>query len=225
MNELRLAPPPGTPLKCALAGGIVTELSHSGVCLGGGRVAELEGDGHLKAVTASEFLNGGCREWDVAAVRTGFRIYAACDAENGEPLASPAVAEAARVMLGKAGRSRVRYDLLWNNCHRFTAQCVERGGGGNSAGWRAGGVGEAEEGVWMLGRLEEVVSRVLNGGRAMRWVPIRPSAEGFRYAVTPGKRIQRHLLREGALALVACAAGIAVTKTAGQLLREGQDRG
>lgn len=199
-------------MKCALAGGLVTELAHSGVYLGEGIVAELDGDGVLKAVSVSEFLNGACGEWKVAALRTGFRVYAACDGGSGRPLASPEVAAAARAAMENAGRPSGRYHLFLNNCHRFTAQCVE--GRTEIADWN--------DGVWMLGRLEEVVRRALNGGKPMCWRAIRPSAAGFRYAATKGKRVQHHLLEEGALALVACAVGLAVGKAVAKSAPKGR---
>ncbi len=212
-----MAPPPGTPLKCALAGGFVADLAHSGVYLGDGAIAELDGGGVIKAVSVSEFLNGACGEWEVAVLRTGFRVYAACDRKSGEPLASPDVAAAARAAIEKAGRTKRQYDLLLNNCHRFTTQCVERGGGESNTNGEDGG-------IWMLERLEEAVSRVLNQGSPICWRPISPLADGFRYAVTQGKRIQHHLLQEGTMALLACAVGIAVRQSVGRRREEAKTR-
>lgn len=190
-GELREEPPVGAVLKCALAGGLVAESAHSGVYLGGGRVAELRGDGALVAVSPSEFLNGVAGEWDLAALRTGFRIYAACDAESGAAVGSAAAAARARALTeGRGNRLRVRYDLVEGNCHRYAAGCV--------AG-RFGGA--AMEGSWMLGRLEEVVSRVLNGGHPLVWRAVWPETPGFRYAATPGKQLQHWALVGAALGL------------------------
>ena len=178
-GRLRSAPPPGTPLKCALAGGFVEELSHSGIYLGDGRVAELRGDGRLVAVPLSDFLNGDAGALDVFALRTGFRIHAACDAAGGAPLASSAAAGTAwNLTVGKGGRLRVPYDLLSDNCHRFTAGCV-----------RGSFKGE-EKGEWMIGRLEGVIADTLNGGRPVIWRAVHPDTPGFRYAATPGKHLQ-----------------------------------
>lgn len=179
-EELQTAPPPGTPLKCALAGGMVAELAHSGVYLGGGRVAELRGDGAALAVPLPDFLNGPAGEWNPAALRTGFRIHAACDAESGTPLASAAGAAKARELTdGRRGGLRLEYDLLGWNCHRFTAGCL------------AGQFGGLDGGTWMLERLEGVISQLLNGGRMVCWRAVDPATPGFRYAATPGKHLQR----------------------------------
>lgn len=190
-GELREEPPVGAVLKCALVGGLVAESAHSGVYLGGGRVAELRGDGALVAVSPSEFLNGVVGEWELAVLRTGFRIYTACDAGSGTVVGSAETASRARALTeGRGGRLRVRYDLTLGNCHRFAAGCV--------AG-RFGG--EATEGRWTLGRLEEVVSRTLNGGRPLVWRAVWPETPGFRYAATTGKQLQHWALVGAALGL------------------------
>lgn len=195
---LHKAPPPGTPLKCALAGGLLAEAAHSGVYLGGGCVAELRGDGVLAAVTLSAFLNGVAGEWDLAALRTGFRIYAACDAASGRTVASAAAAERARRIAGGAASiRRVHYDWRERNCHRFTAGCVTGRFGGDGTG-----------GMWMLDRLEAVIAQSLNGGRPIVWRAVSPGTPGFRYAPTLGKQLQKRLLADGALGLLGLGLGI-----------------
>ena len=79
----RLIPPPspGTPLLVSLA----LAVEHSGVYLGGGRVAELQDDGRVVAVSLTDFVNGSPGAFP--AVRTGTRIFAACDAKRESPLA------------------------------------------------------------------------------------------------------------------------------------------
>lgn len=203
---LRREPPAGTPLKCALAGGMVADLAHSGVYLGGGTVAELDGDGRVQAVALSEFLNGaaGARDW--AALRSGFRIYAACDRGSGRPVGGADVAERAR--RATAGTSLApatrRYQWLRNNCHRFTAECVD----GN---WDAG-----KGGTWRIGRLEEVVSRCLNGGRDITWRPVDFTTPGFTYSPTPGKRKGRAMVQEAAaVGVVGFVAVVAATTLLG----------
>ena len=62
-------PLPGTPLLVNLA----LAIEHSGICLGGGEVAELHGSGRLRRVSFAAFRDGG----DGAAARTGAFIYAA----------------------------------------------------------------------------------------------------------------------------------------------------
>ena len=77
--------PSGSPLPVSLAG--VAE--HSGIYIGDGMVAERSGEGKLRVVTLSEFLNG-C-EGDGLKVRGGLRIYAWCDLDSGRVLADLAV--------------------------------------------------------------------------------------------------------------------------------------
>ena len=200
-TELQTAPPPGTPLKCALAGGMVPQLAHTGIHLGKGRVAELRGDGAVVAVSLPDFLNGPSGDWNPAVLRTGFRIHAACDAETGTPLSSePAAAKARELTLSRHGHLHLEYDLLDWNCHRFTAGCL------------AGDFGSLDGGTWMLDRLESIISRLLNHGRPICWCAVSPSAPGFRYAATPGKHLQR-------LGLVAGLGGLAALG-----LRHGLDK-
>ena len=200
-TELQTAPPPGTPLKCALAGGMVAQLAHTGIHLGKGRVADLRGDGTVVAVSLPDFLNGPSGDWNPAALRTGFRIHAACDAETGTPLASAtAEAKARELTLTRRGRLRLEYDLLGWNCHRFTAGCL------------AGDFASLDGGTWMLDRLESIISHLLNRGRPICWRAVSPSTPGFRYAVTPGKHLQR-------LGLVAGLGGLAALG-----LRHGLDK-
>lgn len=200
-TELQTAPPPGTPLKCALAGGMVAQLAHTGIHLGKGRVAELRGDGTVVAVSLPDFLNGPSGDWNPAVLRTGFRIHAACDAKTGTPLASAtAEAKARELTLTRRGRLRLEYDLLGWNCHRFTAGCL------------AGDFASLDGGTWMLDRLESIISHLLNRGRPICWRAVSPSTPGFRYAATPGKHLQR-------LGLVAGLGGLAALG-----LRHGLDK-
>ena len=197
-TELQTAPPPGTPLKCALAGGLVPALVHTGVYLGRGRVAELRGDGEVLPVTLSDFLNGPSGAWNPAVIRTGFRIHAAYDAETGTPLASDtAAAKARELTLARRGHLCLEYDLLGWNCHRFTAGCL------------AGDFGSLDGGTWMLDRLEAIISKCLNRGRPIGWRAVSPSTPGFRYAATPGKHLQRAGLVAGVLGGLA-ALGIGI---------------
>lgn len=200
-TELQTAPPPGTPLKCALAGGMVAQLAHTGIHLGKGRVAELRGDGAVVAVSLPDFLNGPSGDWNPAALRTGFRIHAACDAETGTPLASAtAEAKARELTLARRGRLCLEYDLLGWNCHRFTAGCL------------AGDFGTLDGGTWMLDRLEAIISKCLNRGRPICWRAVSPAAPSFRYAATPGKHLQRLGLAAGLGGLAALGICIGLDK-------------
>jgi hypothetical protein len=174
--DIQSEPPAGTPLKCALAGGVI---DHSGVYLGGGLVAELTGDGDIVAVSLSDFLNGAVGEWDPTMIRTGFRIFAACDKASGNPLGSATAAALARdLTVESPDQLRWNYDLRERNCHRFTATCLRWSG----------------DGMWTLTRLEHVIEVRLNHGRKMIWRAVEPDTPGFQYDATPGKHAQREIL-------------------------------
>ena len=179
MAELRKAPPAGTPVCCALLGGLE---EHSGIYIGRGTVAELHGDGFVQRVSLSEFLNGTYGP----SPRSGLRIHAACDKASGCPLASPEVAaRTRRVTPAKGKKKPLSYDVLYHNCHRFTAGCV------------SGRFGGGRHGVSTASRLLEVVSQCLNNGRPVVWRPVNASTPGFEYAPTPGKIVFKTALEIG----------------------------
>ena len=119
LDEGRLidSPKAGTPLLVSLARG---GAEHSGVFLGRSRVAELTGNGLILDVSLSEFVNGD--ENDLMNLRTGTRIFAACDDSSGQSLTLPRIAKSAHEFVEKVGR--VPYNLFCNNCHLFTASCI-----------------------------------------------------------------------------------------------------
>jgi hypothetical protein len=203
-EELCREPPAGTPLKCALSG----VLDHSGVYLGGGLVAELTGEGVMVAVSLSKFLNGDVGERDWTMIRTGFRIYAACDKASGIPLGSQYAAMLARILtVDSSEQLGWDYDLFERNCHRFTAVCI---------GWQG-------DGTWTLARLEQGIAAKLNLGREMTWRAVNPETPGFRYEATPGKHVQRAVLdgaAKGAAFGVGVAAGVELAMFVDKRLRE-----
>ena len=105
----------GSVLKCDLA---LNMASHTGIYLGNDRIAEvteINGRARVRAVSPDEFLNGDSD----SMARTGAFIYvAACD---GEALGSAEIARRARTWLN---RSRGKYGVTDNNCHKFTAYCI-----------------------------------------------------------------------------------------------------
>lgn len=145
-------PLPGTPLLVNLA----LAIEHSGICLGGGEVAELHGSGRLRRVSFAAFRDGG----DGAAARTGAFIYAACDRATGRVLGSEGAARTARTAV--EGMKRLDYDILFNNCHLFTATCLLESTPGK---WASG--------IFTVAGLEEVVAARLNAGRPVAWRPVR----------------------------------------------------
>ena len=112
---------PGTLVICALAKGVT---HHSGIWLGDGEIAELDGNGNYRKVSLEHFIHGDEGErW-----RTGSFAYAACDS-NGNALGSEKVAACARTFLGK----KTNYTLDANNCHRFSAACHNGGNAENGS--------------------------------------------------------------------------------------------
>ena len=174
-----IAPPPaGTPLLVSLA----LAFEHTGIYLGGDRVAELNGDGHVKAVSLTRFINGTPDgTWQV---RNGTRIFAACDVCTRRPLARARSLETARAAI-EAGSNQMEYDFAQLNCHLFTAACVL----GIPPGTRQfrslfGG------GVASIGKLERLLAKTLNHGKGICWCAVRRDKERFQYSLSSGKRIR-----------------------------------
>ena len=84
---------PGTVVICALVKGIT---HHSGVWLGNGMIAELDGNGNYRAVRLKRFISGDEGEpW-----RTGSFAYAACNV-YGKPLGAKKLRRAPANFSGK----------------------------------------------------------------------------------------------------------------------------
>lgn len=169
------APPPGTPLLVSLARG---GAEHSGVFLGRSRVAELRGDGNICNASLSDFINGDAD--DPMNVRSGTRIFAACDDKTGMPLSSANVVAAARRFIKNV--KKVSYNLFCNNCHVFTASCVE----GNMEREQSF-LDWVRDGTFSIDRLDEIISKVMNSGRNIAWIGVRGSTRGFNYNLTEEK--------------------------------------
>ena len=174
-NRLIDAPPPGTPLLVSLARG---GAEHSGVFLGRSRVAELRGDGNICNASLSDFINGDAD--DPMNVRSGTRIFAACDDKTGIPLSSANVVAAARRFIKNV--KKVSYNLFCNNCHVFTASCVE----GNMEREQSF-LDWVRDGTFSIDRLDEIISKVMNSGRNIAWIGVRGSTRGFIYNLNEEK--------------------------------------
>ena len=82
---------------------------HSGIYIGEGEIVELQGTGLVRAVSVNRFFDN----------RSGKHLLVACD-RSGQTLSSQACAERAIQQIFTVQN----YDLLHNNCHRFTQACV-----------------------------------------------------------------------------------------------------
>lgn len=98
----------GGVLATGLLGGL---LAHTGIYMGKGEVVELDGEGRVRRVDLETFQSA-------SIFRTGPGIFTACDGLI--PIGDPLAAERACMCLG----DQHRYDLVFDNCHRFTSGCI-----------------------------------------------------------------------------------------------------
>ncbi len=97
--------PPGAVVACE----IFHSFEHTGIYLGDDVIVELQGTGLVRAISSQRFLAG----------RTGEELVVACNS-RGEVIVSNDVAARASAKI----YTYEAYDLLQNNCHRFTYACV-----------------------------------------------------------------------------------------------------
>ena len=100
----KVQPKVGSIVHCSLYG-----VQHSGIYIGENTIVNLERTGDITAVTPKDFVKN----------TTALAIYVACDAENNV-LHSEKIAQNAVHQIGK----NLRYNVLINNCHKFTAGCI-----------------------------------------------------------------------------------------------------
>ena len=104
-----IAPVRGCILKCDL--GVLLE--HTGVYIGDGKIVGLNRHSQIKVENEQSFFPPGTNP-------KSNRIYVACYGDTDEPLTSDAVAKRAKKKVDK----RTPYNVLFNNCHRFTTGCI-----------------------------------------------------------------------------------------------------
>jgi len=120
----KVRPVPGCVLRCDLAGGaslMCGSLCHTGIYLGDDRIVEIvpiKGKAKVHIVDPYDFLNGQGTNF----IRTGINIYVATDGE-GNALGSEEIATRA-LEYQKARSSLGEYDVVDNNCHKFTVRCI-----------------------------------------------------------------------------------------------------
>ena len=119
----KIKPVQGSVLRCDLAFGanfLGGRLCHTGIYLGDDKIAEIENDkgaARVQIVDPYDFLHGKGTNF----VRTGINIYVATDG-CGTALGSPEIAKRARAFARRWRHGE--YDLVENNCHKFTVRCV-----------------------------------------------------------------------------------------------------
>lgn len=126
----------GCILKCDL--GVLLE--HTGVYIGHGKIVSLNRHGMIKVETPQSFFPPGTDP-------KSHNIYVACYGETDEVLCAKHVAANAR----KKINDKTHYNVLFNNCHRFTAGCI---------------TGNFESDVIAFSQLEEVILMYIEQLRA-----------------------------------------------------------
>lgn len=118
----RVKPVMGSILYCDLA--LVVE--HSGIYVGNGKIAHLDGSGKIEIVTARQFLKR------LGGLNPASSIYVSCNEETA--VGSSRIGHLARAMAG-GERS---YNVILDNCHQFASGCI------------TGNFDNADNFLWML---------------------------------------------------------------------------
>lgn len=104
----KVKPVMGSVVYCDLA--FVAE--HSGIYVGKGKIAHLDGSGKIEIVTARQFMKR------LGGLNPALRIYVSCNEEAA--VGSSRVAKLAKAMAG-GERS---YNVILDNCHQFASGCI-----------------------------------------------------------------------------------------------------
>ena len=165
---------PGCVLQCDL--GVLLE--HTGVYIGNGKIVSLNRHGQIKTENAASFFPPGTNP-------DSSEIYVACYGNTDEVLASADIVKNAKRKIN----DKTKYNVVFNNCHRFTAGCV---------------TGDFESDVISFSQLEEVILTHIETLRPKKpfWVrfwrfvtrqkpetPQKPASLNWRAADIPFKKI------------------------------------
>ena len=104
-SNTRVVPKTGSLVCCE----VYNVLEHTGIWIDNETIIELSNNGLIKAVSAHRFLTE----------RSGKEIFVACDSSH-QPIVLPGAAERAANRL----YTFREYDLINNNCHRFSHYCL-----------------------------------------------------------------------------------------------------
>lgn len=99
----KVTPNLGSILHCSLYGA-----EHTGIYVGANEIIDLTGEGKIRITDPKGFLQNS----------NAITIYVACTGTN--PLGDALIAARAR---SRAGSTR-KYNVLFDNCHQFTAGCI-----------------------------------------------------------------------------------------------------
>lgn len=103
------SPVMGSVLYCDIVFGLA---AHSGIYIGENTIIHLDGDGTVTTATPSEFLDR------LDGLNTAMSIYVSCN--NTTPVGCEEVALRSIEALG----DKRDYNILFDNCHQFTAGCL-----------------------------------------------------------------------------------------------------
>ena len=108
-NSPDVSPVKGCILKCNLGG----VLEHTGLYIGNGKIVSLNRHSQIRIEDEQSFFPPGTNP-------ASNRIYTACYGNTGEVLSSTAIMRRAKKKIDK----ETPYNVLFNNCHRFTTGCI-----------------------------------------------------------------------------------------------------
>ena len=127
-----LASPEVTPVKgCILKCDLGVLLEHTGLYIGNGKIVSLNRHSQIRVENEHSFFPPGTNP-------ESNRIYAACYGKTDEVLFASEIARRAK----KKVNQKTPYNVLFNNCHRFTTGCI---------------TGNFENDVVSFSQLEEVI--------------------------------------------------------------------
>jgi hypothetical protein len=104
-STVTVKPIPGSIVCCS----VFSAFDHTGIWMQNNMIVELHGTGLIKAVSPQRFLNN----------RSGNTLFVACDS-----LAKPLLVEGTVQRASEQIYNYWDYDMLKNNCHRFSWLCV-----------------------------------------------------------------------------------------------------
>lgn len=104
-SDILVKPVPGSIVCCS----VFSAFDHTGIWLDEDTIVELHGSGLIKAVSHKRFLHN----------RSGNAIFVACDSKG-----TPLIVEGTPQRTAAEVFSYREYDLLKNNCYRFSWYCV-----------------------------------------------------------------------------------------------------
>ena len=130
----------GSIIKVDLA---LSQIEHTGIYVGGGKIVELNGDGEIRKISYDKFISS-------SIARTGISAYVACN-ESGYPLGDPEIANRALSLIDTSRN----YNLILDNCHQFTSGAI---------------TGRFENFNNFFTFLEKTIKKELNNGKEIKWL-------------------------------------------------------